>query len=92
MAIVEKGSGKRFLTPGSGGRARAFDDALHVVPETLVMKDEALYGVVWQTKVERQKKGTRFAAAKCLRTSGEDWMEDGWSAASFEMDDRDYFL
>ena len=56
------------------------------------MKDEALYGVVWQTKVERQKKGTRFAAAKCLRTSGEDWMEDGWSAASFEMDDRDYFM
>ena len=55
------------------------------------MKDEALYGVVWQTKVERQKKGTRFAVAK-VSVSDEEWMEDGWSAASFEMDDRDYFM
>ncbi|CAE7789341.1 unnamed protein product, partial [Symbiodinium microadriaticum] len=58
-----------------------FDDAMHV----------ALYGVVWQTKVERQKKGTRFAVAK-VSVSGEEWMEDGWSAASFEMGDRDYFM
>ena len=57
-------------------------------PEALAMKDEALYGVVWQTKVERQKKGTRFAVAK-VSVSGEEWMEDGWSAASFEMDDGD---
>ena len=55
------------------------------------MKDEALHGVVWQTKVERQKKGTRFAVAK-VSVSGEEWMEDGWSAASFEMDDRDYCM
>ena len=68
-----------------------FDDAMHVVPEALAMKDEALYGVVWQTKVERQKKGTRFAVAK-VSVTGEEWMEDGWSAASFEMDDRDYFM
>ena len=68
-----------------------FDDAMHVVPEALAMKDEALYGVVWQTKVERQKKGTRFAVAK-VSVSGEEWIEDGWSAASFEMDDRDYFM
>ena len=68
-----------------------FDDAMHVVPEALAMKDEALYGLVWQTKVERQKKGTRFAVAK-VSVSGEEWMEDGWSAASFEMDDRDYFM
>ena len=59
--------------------------------EKLVMKDEALYRAVWQTKVERQKKGTRFAAAK-VSVSGENWMEEGWSAASFQMDDRDYFL
>ncbi|CAE7939760.1 unnamed protein product, partial [Symbiodinium necroappetens] len=68
-----------------------FDDAMHVVPEALAMRDEALYGVVWQTKVERQKKGTHFAVAK-VSASGEEWMEDGWSAASFEMDDRDYFM
>ena len=68
-----------------------FDDAMHVVPEALAMKDEALYGVVWQTKVERQKKGTRFAVAK-VSVTGEEWMEDGWSAASFEMDERDYFM
>ena len=68
-----------------------FDDAMHVVPEALAMKDEALYGVVWQTKVERQKKGTRFAVAK-VSVTGEEWMEDGWSAASFEMDEPDYFM
>ena len=67
-----------------------FDDAMHVVPEAPAMKDEALYGVVWQTKVERQKKGTRFAVAK-VSVTGEEWMEDGWSA-SFEMDERDYFM
>ena len=31
------------------------------VPETFDMKDEGLYGIVWQTKVERQKNCTRFA-------------------------------
>eukprot|EP00439_Symbiodinium_sp_Y106_P016773 s8119_g2.t1 len=93
MAIAEKRLGKRFLYTLAlvaalerfvAARFRAnqfvlaffawwvliviysslrFDDTL----ETLVMKDEALCGVVWQTK-------------------------DGWSAASFEMDDRDYFM
>ena len=64
------------------------DDALHVVPDTLGMNDEGLYGIVWQTKVERQGKGTRLAAAK-VSMSGEDWMEDGWSAAAFRMDDHE---
>ena len=47
--------------------------------------------MVWQTKVERQKKGTRFAVAR-ISVSGEEWMEDEWSAASFEMDGQDYFM
>ena len=43
-----------------------FDDGMHVVPEALGMKDEGRYLIVWQTKAERQKKGTRFQRRKGL--------------------------
>ena len=65
-----------------------FDNAMHVVPD---MKDEGLHGIVWLTKLERQKRGTRFAAAK-VSMSGEGWMEDSWSAATFMRNDRDFFM
>ena len=51
-------------------------------------RHEGLYGIVWETKVERQGQGTRLAAAK-VSMSGEDWMGDGWSAAAFTMDDHE---
>ena len=38
-----------------------FDDALHVRPDSLEFKEGVLFGVCWQTKVERKRRGSRFA-------------------------------
>ena len=35
-----------------------FDDAMRVAPTFLEFTDEALLGLVWQTKVERRRRGT----------------------------------
>ena len=37
-----------------------FDDAIHVRPCELVMQEEGLFGVAWQTKVDRKRAGTKF--------------------------------
>ena len=37
-----------------------FDDALHVKPQELVLTDQGLFGIAWQTKVERRRRGTKF--------------------------------
>ena len=68
-----------------------FDDGRHVAPTSLTLKDEALYGLIWQTKVERKRKGTRFAIPKCS-VSGADWFEAGWEAFQPFIDDRDFFI
>ena len=31
-----------------------FDDAIHVKPRELNVEDQGLFGVAWQTKVERK--------------------------------------
>ena len=36
-----------------------FDDGIHVKPRELHLADKGLFGVAWQTKVERKKVGTR---------------------------------
>ena len=41
-----------------------FDDAIHVHPGELTMRDEGLFGVAWQTKVDRKRMGTRFVVPK----------------------------
>ena len=41
-----------------------FDDALHSPPDLMSLRPGALYGVSWQTKVERKRKGTRFACTR----------------------------
>ena len=38
-----------------------FDDGLHVRPDSLSFKGGVLYGLCWQTKVERHRRGSRFA-------------------------------
>ena len=68
-----------------------FDDGKHVCPNSLTLKDEALYGVIWQTKVERKRRGTRFAVPKCS-VSGMDWFKAGWEAFQPYVDDRDFFI
>ena len=52
---------------------------------------EALVGLVWQTKVERKRKGTRFAVPLCSLV-GVSWLEEGWIAFQQFKDDRDFFI
>ena len=40
-----------------------FDDALHARSAALQFTNGVLYGVRWQTKVERMRRGTKFAIA-----------------------------
>ena len=44
--------------PGAAVTQIRFDDALHSPPDLIALKQGALYGVSWQTKVERKKKAT----------------------------------
>ena len=53
-----------------------FDDMLHVKPRTMVLEKGVFYGVCWQTKVERKKRGTKFAAP-AVSISEEKWF-DAW--------------
>ena len=68
-----------------------FDDGKHVSPSSLTLERDALYGLIWQTKVERKRKGTRFAVPKCS-VSGADWFSIGWTAFQPFRDDRDFFI
>ena len=68
-----------------------FDDGVHVAPSSLEMTPEALLGVVWQTKVERKKRGTRFAVPTCS-ISGVEWLSMGWDLFKPYLSDRDYFI
>ena len=54
-----------------------FDDAVHVNPNELIMKDEGLFGVAWQTKVDRKRVGTRFVVPK-VGFAAPTWLETGW--------------
>jgi len=40
-----------------------FNDAVHVHTDSLHFVGEVLYGLCWQTKVERKRRGTKFAIA-----------------------------
>ena len=69
-----------------------FDDACHVDPKTLQLTNEALYGVVWQTKTERKRRGTKFAVP-LIGISGKPWLETGWTEfKKVEPLDRDFFI
>eukprot|EP00438_Fugacium_kawagutii_P023814 Skav204935 [mRNA] locus=scaffold2514:68997:87350:+ [translate_table: standard] len=52
---------------------------------------KGLLGVVWQTKVDRRRRGTRFAVPRCS-LSGSDWVLLGWKAFQPFRSDRDFLL
>ena len=68
-----------------------WDDGRHVSPSSLVLTGDALVGLVWQTKVERRRKGTRFAVPMCS-LAGVTWLEEGWHAFQQFKNDRDFFI
>ena len=68
-----------------------FDDGVRVSPMSLQMTEDALLGMVWQTKVERKRRGTRFAVPACSVSEAR-WLEEGWMTFQQFKSDRDYFL
>lgn len=69
-----------------------FDDAIHVRPGELQMKEEGLFGVAWQTKVDQKRMGTRFVVPKIgFREST--WLEVGWTVFTSQFwDNRDFWI
>ena len=41
-----------------------FDDLLHTAPELVTLVAGALLGVAWQTKVDRRRRGTKWAESR----------------------------
>ena len=61
-----------------------YDDAMHVRPDELVMNEEGMFGVAWQTKVERKRRGTKFVVPH-VGFSGSDWLRTGWDLLQAEL-------
>ncbi|CAE7931315.1 unnamed protein product [Symbiodinium necroappetens] len=59
-----------------------FDDAIHVKPHELEVKPEGLFGVSWQTKSERKRRGTKFVVPD-VSFSTHSWLKTGLNL--FEM-------
>ena len=71
-----------------------FDDAVHVKPNELEMNEEGLFGVSWQTKTERKRRGTKFLVPD-VSFGHVPWLRAGWSLfqAHFAGDlDRDFWV
>jgi hypothetical protein len=70
-----------------------FNDACHVSTDSLSMQDDGLFGTIWQTKVERRRRGTRFAVARA-GVSGRDWLQCGWDEFQHQLGGahRDYWM
>ena len=68
-----------------------FDDAVHVKPSELQLLDDGLFGVAWQTKVERKRRGTRFVVPR-VGFSQEPWLEKGWELFQASDHQRDFWI
>ena len=67
-----------------------FDDGIHVAPKDLQFLDDGLFGVCWQTKVERKRRGTKFVVP-AVGFSGVEWLAIGWELFEAESRDRDFW-
>ena len=68
-----------------------FDDGIHVNPKDLVFTDNGLFGVSWQTKVERKRRGTKFVIP-IVGFSGAEWLVEGWKLLFAEPVLRDFWV
>ncbi|CAE7358804.1 unnamed protein product [Symbiodinium natans] len=71
-----------------------FDDAVHVRPSELEIHEEGIFGVSWQTKTERKRRGTKFLVPR-VSFSGVEWLQIGWDLfhSCFKDNlDRDFWL
>ena len=68
-----------------------FDDAIHVRPDELIMNDEGLFGVAWQTKVDRKRAGTKFVVP-AVGFKDQEWLDHGWQILNSSPLDRDFWI
>ena len=69
-----------------------FDDALHVKRATIMWDEKALFGACWQTKVERKRRGTRFAVPN-VSLADVPWLRVGFDSFTGEFDmTKDYWM
>ena len=69
-----------------------FDDATHVRPHELRMQDEGLFGVAWQTKVDRKRAGTRFVVP-AVGFKVQNWLQVGWDLfLEQDFPERDFWM
>ena len=68
-----------------------FDDALHVKPNEIVVNHEGLFGVAWQTKVERKRRGAKFAVPHAGFHDAR-WLQTGWDLLCLDDLDRDHWV
>ena len=62
-----------------------FDDAIHINPNKIEVSDESIRMVAWQTKVDRNRKGTKFIVPN-VSMSGTDWLFAGHQVWKREFD------
>ena len=55
------------------------------------MTDQGLFGVAWQTKVERRRRGTKFVVPHVGFKQAK-WLEIGWNLFQMGDTDRDYWM
>ena len=55
-----------------------FNDGVHVKPSSLEVVDNVLFGLCWQTKVERKRRGTKFAVAPVGLISQDELNDEGF--------------
>ncbi|OLQ04162.1 hypothetical protein AK812_SmicGene12771 [Symbiodinium microadriaticum] len=70
-----------------------FDDAIHVKPHELEVKPEGLFGVSWQTKSERKRRGTKFVVPD-VSFSKHSWFKSGLDLfeLEFPLAERDFWI
>ena len=68
-----------------------FDDGVHVKPSELQLLNDGLFGVSWQTKVERKRRGTKFVVPR-VGFSDVGWLEEGWALLTSDSLDRDFWI
>ena len=68
-----------------------FDDGKHVKPKDLRMQNTGLFGVAWQTKVDRKRKGTRFAIPH-VGFKQATWLQVGWELFMADEHERDFWV
>jgi hypothetical protein len=70
-----------------------FDDLMHTAPEIVVLVAGALMGVSWQTKVERARRGTKWAMSRGSFGGDYDWVRDWFNLFQTTLAaPRDFFM